>query len=114
MEEFEKFCEKYGYTLDNDKTKLKTFFSENGNQLKEVHIDAYLNDNLILRSIEKNTIAKLESSYLYVYKKGKSQNAITIIDSNKIEYCVYKKYSDTFTEFVIVVGDIKYRISVWF
>ena len=112
---------KLGFVEDKNNTKLSEAFKDN-TKLKEVHIDVYPTNPLItssipymllLRTIEKKILVK-NSGVRLVFKKnidGYDTYFINVLLSD-IKECYYN-VSNGFTEFILNIQNIYYRITVF-
>ena len=112
---------KLGFTKDENNTKLNEIFKDNA-KLKEVHIDCYPTNPLIssplpymllLRTIEKKMLVK-NSGTRFVLKKnvdGYDTYFMNVLLSD-IKECYYS-VSNGFSEFILNIQNIYYRITVF-
>ena len=112
---------KLGFVEDKNNAKLNEAFKDN-TKLKEVHIDVYPTNPLItssipymllLRTIEKKILVK-NSGVRLVFKKnidGYDTYFINVLLSD-IKECYYN-VSNGFTEFILNIQNIYYRITVF-
>ena len=117
----EKTLMKLGFTNDEQNMKLNEVFKDNV-KLKEVHIDIYPTNPLVssptpymllLRTIEKKMLVKNSGNRLVLKKNidGYDTYFMNILLS-EIKECYYK-YSDGFSEFVLNIQNIYYKITVF-
>lgn len=112
---------KLGFTKDEKNTKLNEVFKDN-TKLKEVHIDVYPSNPLIsssipymllLRTIEKKMLVKNSGTRLVLKKNvdGYDTYFMNVLLS-EIKECYYS-VSNGFSEFVLNIQNIYYRITVF-
>lgn len=114
----EKTLMKFGFVNDESGAQLKKFF-KNDLKLKEVHIDIYPDNPLksstsfmlLLRTFEKNAVASNDGVRLIFKKDDKFETHFVNILFSKIEECFYN-ISDNYSEFILNVHNIYYRIIV--
>lgn len=114
----EKTLMKFGFVNDEGSLQLKEFF-KNDLKLKEVHIDIYPNNPLkpstpfmlLLRTSEKNTIASNDGIRLVLKKDDRYETHFMNVLFSKIEKC-FCNISDNYSEFILNVHNIYYRITV--
>lgn len=112
---------KLGFVKDEANTKLNEIFKDN-TKLKEVHIDAYpanplvsssLPYMLLLRTIEKKMLVKNSGIRLVLKKNIDSYDTYFMnILLSEIKECYYN-FSDGFSEFILNIQNIYYRITVF-
>ena len=112
---------KLGFVKDENNTKLNEIFKDNI-KLKEVHIDVYPSNPLVssslpymllLRTIEKKILVKNSGTRL-VFKKnidGYDTYFMNVLLSD-IRECYYS-VSNGFSEFILNIQNIYYRIIVF-
>ena len=117
----EKTLMKLGFIKDEDNTKLNEMFKDN-TKLKEIHIDIYPTNPLVSspipymllsRTIEKKMLVKNSGNRL-VFKKnvdGYDTYFMNVLLS-EIKECHYKS-SDGFSEFILNIQNIYYKITVF-
>lgn len=117
----EKTLTKLGFTKDEKNTKLNEIFKDNA-KLKEVHIDVYSTNPLVssstpfmllLRTIEKKTLVKNSGTRLVLRKNMNYCDSyfMNVVLSEIIE-CYYKSI-DGYSEFILNIQNIYYRITVF-
>lgn len=114
----EKTLMKFGFVNDESGAQLKKFF-KNDLKLKEVHIDIYPNNPLkssasfmlLLRTSEKNAITSNDGTRLVLKKDDMYETHFMNILFSKTEKCFYN-ISDNYSEFILNVHNIYYRITV--
>lgn len=112
---------KLGFIKDEDNAKLNETFKDN-TKLKEIHIDIYPTNPLVSspipymllsRTIEKKMLVKNSGNRL-VFKKnidGYDTYFMNVLLS-EIKECYYKS-SDGFSEFILNIQNIYYKITVF-
>ena len=112
---------KFGLTKDRDNSKLKEAFKDKI-KLKEIHIDAYPENPLIassapfmllLRTIEKKVIVSNDGNRL-ILKKNVDKfetHFMSVLFSEIVES--YYKIFDGYSEFILNIQNIYYRITVF-
>ncbi len=117
----EKTLMKLGFTKDKDNTKLNEVFKDNI-KLKEVSIDCYPTNPLVsssiphmllLRTIEKKVLVKNSGTRLVLKRivDGYDTYFMNILFS-EINEC-YCKGSNGYSEFILNIQNIYYRIIVF-
>lgn len=117
----EKTLIKFGLVNDENNLQLKKVF-KNNIKLNEVHIDIYPENPLInssspfmllLRTIEKNALVLNDGDRL-IFKKNddKFETYIMNILFSEITECYYK-LTNRYSEFIINIQNIYYRIIVF-
>ena len=117
----EKTLTKLGFTKDENNTKLNEVFKDNI-KLKEIHIDVYPTNPLIssstsfmllLRTIEKKMLVKNSGTRL-VFKKNidSCDTYFMNVLVSEIKECYYKTIND-YSEFILNIQNIYYRITVF-
>ena len=111
---------KFGFDKDENNLKLKEVLRDSI-KLKEVHIDIYSENPLdasstpfmlLLRTIEKNTIVTNDDNRLIIKKNiDKYETHFMNVLFSKIIECYYKT-SDYYSEFILNIQNIYYRITV--
>lgn len=116
----EKTMMKLGFKKDENNAKLNEVFKDNI-KLKEIHIDVYLTNPLVssplphmllLRTIEKKMLVKNSGTRLVLKKNidGCDTYFINVLLS-EITECYYKTV-DGYSEFILNIQNIYYRITV--
>lgn len=117
----EKTLMKLGFIKDEDNANLNETFKDN-TKLKEIHIDIYPTNPLVSspipymllsRTIEKKMLVKNSGNRL-VFKKnidGYDTYFMSVLLS-EIKECYYKS-SDGFSEFILNIQNIYYKITVF-
>lgn len=109
---------KFGFVKQEYDSQLKELL-EGSIKLKEVHIDAFLENPvissspfmLLLRTSEKNATVLVNKDRL-VFKRNDSQNTYFMnILLDKITEC-FSKISEDYSEFILNVQNIYYRITI--
>lgn len=109
---------KFGFVKQEYDSTLKELLKNNV-KLKEVHIDTYPENPfissssfmLLLRTSEKNVMASVDDERL-ILKRSDSQNTyIMNILLSKIIEC-FSKTSDNYSEYILNVQNIYYRITI--
>lgn len=109
---------KYGFVKQEYDSQLKDFLRR-GIKLKEVHIEAYPENPftapssfmLLLRTSEKNATVLIDKDRL-VFKRNDSQNTYFMnILLDKIIEC-FSKVADGYSEYILNVQNIYYRITI--
>lgn len=112
---------KLGFAKDENNTKLNEIFKDNA-KLKEVHIDCYSANPLIssstpymllLRTIEKKMLVKNSDIRLVLKKNigGYDTYFMNVLLSD-IRECYYS-VSNGFSEFILNIQNVFYRITVF-
>lgn len=112
---------KLGFAKDEKNTKLNEIFKDN-TKLKEVHIDIYPTNPLVssptpymllLRTIEKKMLVKNSGTRIVLKKNidGYDTYFMNVLLS-EIKECYYS-VSNGFSEFIINIQNIYYRITVF-
>ena len=112
---------KLGFAKDENNTKLNEIFKDNA-KLKEVHIDIYPANPLIsssipymllLRTIEKKMLVK-NSGARFVLKKNIDSYDTYFMNVllSDIKECYYN-VSNGFSEFILNIQNVFYRITVF-
>lgn len=117
----EKTLMKFGLINDENNSQLKEVFKNNIG-LKEIHIDVYPENPLItssapfmllLRTIEKKSIVLNDGDRLIIKKNvGKFETYFMNILFSEITEC-YCKAIDGYSEFILNIRNIYYRITVF-
>lgn len=113
---------KLGFTKDESNiSKLNEVFKDNA-KLKEIHIDVYPTNPLIssstpfmllLRAIEKKMLVKNSGARLVLKKRIDSFDTYFMnITLSEINECYYKSI-DGYSEFILNIQNIYYRITVF-
>lgn len=112
---------KLGFAKDENNKKLNEIFKDNA-KLKEVHIDCYPTNPLIssplpymllLRTIEKKMLVKNSGTRLVLKKNIDSYDTYFMnILLSDIKEC-YCSVSNGFSEFILNIQNIYYRITVF-
>ena len=116
----EKILNKLGFKKDENNIKLEEIFKDNV-KLKEVHIDIHATNPLasssapfmlLLRTIEKKILVKNSGSRLVLRKvvDGRDTYFMNVLLS-EIRECYYKNVDD-YSEFILNIQNIYYRITV--
>ena len=109
----------FGFTKDRNNLKLKELL-KNDVELKQVHADIYSNNPLdssfapfmlLLRMIENNVVVHNDGDRIIFKKKDKWETCLSNVLFSKIKECFYK-ISDTFSEFIVNIQNVYYRITV--
>lgn len=114
----EKTLMKFGFVNDEGSLQLKKFF-KNDLKLKEIHIDTYPDNplgsstsfTLLLRTSEKNAVALNDGNRLILKKNDIYETHFMNAPFSKMSDCFYK-ISDSYSEFILNVHNIYYRITV--
>ena len=117
----EKTLMKLGFTKDENNTKLNEVFKDNI-KLKEIHIDVYPTNPLVssstpymllLRTIEKKMLVKNSGTRLVLKKNIDSYDTYFMnVLLSEIKECYYSVSND-FSEFILNIQNIYYRIIVF-
>ena len=111
---------KFGLTKDVDNFVLKKIF-KNNSRLKEMHIDIYLENPLItsstpfmllLRTIEKNALVSNDEDRIILKRNDTYDTYFMNILLLEVTECYYKSYNN-YSEFIIKIQNIYYRINVF-
>ena len=109
---------KFGFVKEEDNSQLKELL-KGSVKLKEVHIDTYTENPvassssfmLLLRASEKNATVLIDKNRL-IFKRNDSQNTYFMnILLDKIIEC-FSKVADGYSEYILNVQNIYYRITV--
>lgn len=110
---------KFGFVKDKNNLQLNKIF-ENDKKLKEVYIDIYPSNPLkaqipfvlLLRTHEKN-IGVLNDGYRLVLKKNdRFETYIMDVLLSDINDCFVEAYDEHYSEFILNIQNIYYRITV--
>lgn len=110
---------KFGFTEDKGNSKLKEVFKDKI-KLKEIHIDIYQENPLIassapfmllLRTIENNATVINDEDRLILKGNDKFENYFMNVLFSEITECYYKN-NGSFSEFILNIQNIWYRINV--
>ena len=112
---------KFGLANDKDNLQLKRIF-KNNIRLKEMHVDIYIENPLItsttpfmlmLRTIE-NRVMVLNDDNRLILKKNidKFETYFMNILFSEIKECYYKNFDD-YSEFILNIQNLYYRITVF-
>ena len=112
---------KFGLIKDDNNLKLKEVFKDNI-RLKEIHIDTYTENPLIsssspfmlmLRTIEKKMIVSNDNERLILKKSidGYETYFMNVLFS-EIKECYFKP-NGVYSEFILNIQNIYYRINVF-
>lgn len=111
---------KFGLTKDENNLKLKEVLKHDF-KLNEIHIDVYSDNPLIssttpfmllLRTIENNVIVDNDNERLILKRNDMYQTYFLNILFSTITECYYKN-SDGFSEFILNIQNIYYRVIVF-
>ena len=112
---------KLGFVKDEKNTKLNEIFKDNA-KLKEIHIDVYPTNPLVssstpfmllLRTIEKKILVKNSGSRLVLKKVVDRYDTYFMnVVLSEIKECYYKSI-DGYSEFILNIQNIYYRITVF-
>ena len=112
---------KLGFVKDEKNTKLNEIFKDN-TKLKEIHIDVYPTNPLVssstpymllLRTIEKKMLVKNSGTRLVLKKNIDSYDTYFMnVLLSDIRECYYN-VSNGFSEFILNIQNIYYRITVF-
>lgn len=112
---------KFGLINDENNSQLKEVF-KNNIRLKEIHIDVYPENPIIvssapfmllLRTIEKKTIVSNDGDRLVLKRNvDKFETYFMNILFSEITECYYKVI-DGYSEFILNIQNIYYRITVF-
>ena len=111
---------KLGFTKDEKNTKLNEIFKDNA-KLKEIHIDVYPSNPLVsstsfillLRTVEKKVLVKSSGTRLVLKKNINSFDTYFMnVLLSEIKEC-YCKSIDEYSEFILNIQNIYYRITVF-
>lgn len=109
----------FGFIKDNDNLQLNKIL-KNNNKLKEIHIDMYADNPiessipfvLLLRVIKKNIIV-LNDGYRLAFRMNDRFNTyIMNILLSDITECFIKITDEYYSEFILNVKNIYYKITV--
>ena len=110
---------KFGLIKDENNSKLKEIF-KNNSKLKEVHIDIYPDNPLVtssepfmllLRTIENDALVSNDGDRIIFERNDGYGTYFMNVLFSKITECFYKA-SDDFSEFILNIQNIYYRITV--
>ena len=112
---------KLGFKKDENNTKLNEVFKDNI-KLKEIHIDVHPTNPLVssstpfmllLRTIEKKMLVKNSGTRLVLKKRVDNFDTYFMnITLSEINECYYKSI-DGYSEFILNIQNIYYRITVF-
>lgn len=110
---------KFGLVKDENNLQLKKIFM-NGTKLKEVHIDVYPENPLVvisspfmllLRVVEKSVIVENNDERIILKRNDECFTHFMNITFSSITECFFKA-SESFTEFILNVRNIYYRLII--
>lgn len=103
--------EKYGYTKDNDKSKIICILKDKID-LETVSIDAYLAKpyTLILRSAEDSLTADMENERVVVKRNGKDRTSIMNVPIENVDNIYFKFTEDSKCRMFFTVRNICYSV----
>lgn len=109
---------KFGFVKDVDNTKLKEILKDNI-KIKEIHIDIYSENPLssstsfmlLLRTSEKNAVTSNDGNRLILKKNDKHNTYIMNVLFSKMTECFFK-VSDGYSEFILNIQNIYYRLII--
>jgi hypothetical protein len=109
----------FDFIVDNKNKQLKRFFKKN-TKLKEIHIDTYSGNPLIVpsttfvllsRAIENNAIV-LSNEHRIILKRNDRYNTYLVnIPFSKIEECYWKEF-DGVSEFILNIQNSYLKIAI--
>ena len=112
---------KLGFIKDEDNMKLNEIFKDN-TKLKDIHIDIYPTNPLVssptpymllLRTIEKKMLVKNSGTRLVLKKNANGYDTYFMnVLLSDIRECYYN-ISNGFSEFILNIQNIYYRITVF-
>ena len=112
---------KLGFTKDENNMKLNKVFKDNV-KLKEIHIDIHPTNPLVssstpfmllLRTIEKKILVKNSGTRLVLRKDANYCDTYFMnVMLSEIKECYYKSI-DGYSEFILNIQNIYYRITVF-
>lgn len=114
-----KALEKFGFVKEKNDLQLKKMISSTG-KLKEIHIDVY-SDNpfasqtpfmLLLRTSEKNATILIDNNRLIFKKDDLCETYFMNVLVSKITEC-FSKISGNYSEFILNIQNIYYRITIF-
>lgn len=102
--------ERYGFAVDKYKSELNLMFQNK--DMKEVHMDVYMNDPYMLLSRVKESKVKssLENGRMVLRRKDKTAIMNVVFDS--IEECMVKQYAPSHYQIVFKVHNVSYRLLI--
>jgi hypothetical protein len=113
---------KFELIKDEHNSQLKEFF-KNNSILKEIHIDTYPDNPivtssepfmLLLRTIEKNIIVKNDGNRLVLKRNiNKFETHFMNVLFSSVAECYYKIVNNGYSEFILNIQNIYYRITVF-
>ena len=115
----EKTLMKFGLTKDENNFQLKEIL-KNNLKLKEIHIDIYQENPLtsssapfmlLLRTVERNAMVSNDEDRLVLVRNDGYETYFMNVLFSEIVECYYK-ISDGFSEFILNIQNIWYRITV--
>lgn len=114
----EQILMKYGFVKEENDSHLKEMI-KNKNKLKEIHIDTYSENPLtsstsfmlLLRTSENNAVISIDDDRLIVKKNDKYGTHFMNVLLSKITEC-YSKISEGYSEFILNIQNIYYKITV--
>lgn len=109
---------KFGFIKEDNNSRLIEMI-KNKTNLKEVHIDTYpenplscsSSNTLLLRTTEKNASVLIEGGRLIFKKNDAYETLFVNVLISKIKECFFKM-SDDYSELILNVQNIYYRITI--
>ena len=109
---------KLGFVKDDNSSQLKEVFKDNAH-LKEIHIDIYYENPLVpttafmllLRTLECNATVSNDGNRIILKKCDKYETNFMNVLCSKITEC-FIKVSENYSEFVLNIQNIYYKITV--
>ena len=107
-----------GFITDKNNSQLKNIF-EDSKKIKKIHIDIYSENPLefstsfmlLLRMSEKNVTVLNDGHRLILKRNDKFETYLVNILLSKITEC-FCKITENYSEFIINIQNIYYRITV--
>ena len=114
----EKTFIKLGFAKDSNCLQLRDFF-KNDLKLKEIHIDVYPDNPfessasfmLLSRMSEKNAVVSNDSNRFILKKDDRYETHFMNVLFSKMANC-FCKISDNYSEFILNVQNIYYKITI--
>lgn len=109
---------KFGFVKEENGSRLIEMI-KNKTKLKEVHIDTYPDNpfvsadsfSLLLRTTEKNATILIDNDRLVLRRDDVCKTYFMNVLISKITEC-FSKISETYSEFILNIQNIYYRITI--
>lgn len=115
---------KFGFVKENDGLRLKQMIENKGKlkemRIKEMHIDTYSENpfdssssfSLLLRASEKNATISMDNERLIFKRNDDNKTHFMNVLMSRITEC-YSKIGDSYSEFILNIQNIYYKITVF-